>query len=67
MATGTIKTSYGTKVTDSLIWAGTKKIYFFIAQQSLETTFNELREGDEVTFDESMGPKGPCAENVSPS
>ena len=65
MATGTIK-----RLTDKcfgFIDIGGAQDLFLQCTAVVGTTFNELREGDEVTFDESMGPKGPCAENVSPS
>ncbi len=65
MATGTIK-----RLTDKgfgFIDMGGPKDLFFHSSAVVVTTYNELRDGDEVTFDESMGPKGPCAENVSPS
>ena len=65
MTTGTVK-----RLTDKgygFIDMGGPKDLFFHSSAVVGTTFNELREGDEVTFDEAMGPKGPCAENVSPS
>ena len=55
MATGTIK-----RLTDKgfgFIDIGGSKDLFFHCTAVVETTFNELREGDEVTFDESMGLK----------
>jgi CspA family cold shock protein len=36
--------------------------YFF--HQSACDSFNELREGQSVTFEAGQGPKGPRAENV---
>ncbi|MGY8732863.1 MAG: cold-shock protein [Pirellulales bacterium] len=65
MATGTIK-----RLTDKgfgFIDNGGSKDLFFHSSAVVGTTYNELREGDEVSFDEAMGQKGPCAENVSPT
>jgi len=39
--------------------------YFFHQSACSGVQFYELREGQAVTFDESEGPKGPRAENVS--
>lgn len=40
------------------------KDVFFHAQSVVDTTFDELQEGDKVTFDVEQGPKGPAASNV---
>jgi len=55
----------------------TEKGFGFIASDSGEvffhhsavvgTTMEELREGQEVEFEEGRGPKGPRAENVRPT
>ena len=45
------------------IAAGDGNEYFF-HQSSCQTPFNELREGQSVTFDTGQGPKGPRGENV---
>ena len=38
---------------------------FFFHHSALEgASIEELREGQEVTFDEGSGPKGPRAENI---
>jgi CspA family cold shock protein len=37
---------------------------FFHSNSVEGTTYNELREGQRVTFNEGQGQKGPCAENV---
>ena len=62
MAEGTIK-----RVTDRgfvFINTGGEKDLFF-HQSALEgVTFEDLREGERVTFTEANGQKGPCAENV---
>jgi cold shock protein len=41
--------------------------YFFHQSACVETRFDELREGQAVTFDKGQGPKGPRAENVRPA
>ena len=38
--------------------------YFFHQSACQGMRFDELREGQAVTFDKSQGPKGPRAENV---
>ena len=43
---------------------GTNKDLFFHSSSVEGTTYNELREGQRVTFTEAQGQKGPCAENV---
>lgn len=40
------------------------KDVFFHASALVEITFDELSEGDAVTFDVEEGPKGPSATNV---
>ena len=62
MAEGTIK-----RLTDKgfgFIDVGTGKDLFFHSSGVEGTTYNELREGQRVTFNEVQGQKGPCAENV---
>ena len=39
--------------------------YFFHQAACSGVRFDELREGQAVTFDEGEGPKGPRAENVT--
>ena len=41
-----------------------EKDLFFHAQSLVDTHFDDLREGDKVTFDLEDGPKGPAAINV---
>lgn len=41
------------------------KDVFFHAENVVDVEFNELQEGDAVTFDVEEGPKGPAATNVS--
>jgi len=65
MAEGTIK-----KLTDKgfgFINTGTGKDLFFHSSAVQGSSFEQLREGQKVTYTEGRGPKGPCAENVKPS
>lgn len=41
--------------------------YFFHQSACVGTRFDDLREGQSVTFEKSQGPKGPRAEQVSPA
>jgi CspA family cold shock protein len=62
MADGVIK-----KVLDKgfgFITTGNGKDLFFHSSAVQGGGFNELREGQKVTYTEAMGQKGPCAENV---
>ncbi|HMO14364.1 MAG TPA: cold shock domain-containing protein [Pirellulaceae bacterium] len=62
MAEGTIK-----RLTDKgfgFIDVGSKKDLFFHSSNLDGVRYEELREGQRVTFDEGHGPKGPRAENV---
>jgi CspA family cold shock protein len=64
MAEGTIK-----RLTDKgfgFIDAGGSKDLFFHSNSLEGVSFDELREGQSVSFTEGQGPKGPCAENVKP-
>jgi CspA family cold shock protein len=45
---------------------GKDKDLFFHSSQVVEASFEELREGQKVSYTEGRGPKGPCAENVKP-
>jgi CspA family cold shock protein len=38
--------------------------YFFHQSSVAQTSFDQLREGQAVTFDVGQGPKGPRGENV---
>lgn len=62
MAEGTIK-----RLTDKgfgFIDVGTAKDLFFHSSSVEGASFDDLREGQQVTFNEVRGEKGPCAENV---
>ncbi len=62
MAEGTIK-----RLTDKgfgFIDLGNGKDLFFHSSAVVGMSFDQLREGQKVTFDEGRGKKGPCAENV---
>ena len=64
MAEGTIK-----KLTDKgfgFIKTGGAKDLFFHSSSLDGVSFEELREGQKVSYTEGRGPKGPCAENVKP-
>lgn len=65
MAEGTIKrlTEKGFGFIDN----GGSKDLFFHSSAVVGTSFDDLREGQSVSFDEANGQKGPCAENVKPS
>ena len=65
MAEGTIK-----KLTDKgfgFINIGNSKDLFFHSSSLKGVRFEELHEGQKVTYTEGRGPKGPCAENVAPA
>lgn len=62
MAEGTIK-----KLTDKgfgFINVGNNKDLFFHSSSLQGVRFEELREGQRVSYTEGRGQKGPCAENV---
>lgn len=65
MAEGTIK-----RLTDKgfgFIDTGTNQDMFFHSSDVEEATFDELREGQAVTYEKGNGPKGPRAEHVRPA
>ena len=64
MAEGTIK-----RLRDNgfgFIDSGSEKDLFFHSSSLEGVSFEELREGQKVSYTEGRGPKGPCAENVKP-
>jgi CspA family cold shock protein len=65
MAEGSIK-----KLTDKgfgFINTASGKDLFFHSSAVQGSGFDNLREGEHVTYTEGRGPKGPCAENVTPA
>lgn len=65
MAEGTIK-----RLTDKgfgFIDTGDGKDIFFHMSSLVDTHYDDLREGQKVSFTEGEGPKGPRAENVKPA
>jgi len=64
MAEGTIK-----KLTNKgygFIKTGGDKDLFFHSSSLEGVTFEQLHEGQEVSYTEGQSAKGPCAENVKP-
>lgn len=62
MAEGTIK-----RLTDKgfgFIDVGTDKDLFFHSSSLEGVSYDDLREGQKVSFNKAQGQKGPCAENV---
>lgn len=43
---------------------GEEKDLFFHSNELVDVQFDELKEGDKVTFEVADGPKGPSATNV---
>ncbi|MBT4941826.1 MAG: cold shock domain-containing protein [Candidatus Magasanikbacteria bacterium] len=43
---------------------GEEKDLFFHSNELVDVQFNDLREGDELTFEVTEGPKGPSATQV---
>ena len=63
MSEGKIK-----RITDKgygFIDVGSGKDLFFHSSSLEGVSYDELREGQRVSFTEGRGPKGPCAENVT--
>lgn len=64
MARGTIKRVVRDKGFGFI--ADDNQEYFFHSSACRGTRFDELREGQRVSFEIGQGPKGPRAENVTP-
>ena len=64
MAEGTIKTL--TNKGFGFIDTGKGKDLFFHSSALQGVSFEDLREGQKVAYTEGQGPKGPCAQNVTP-
>lgn len=63
--TGTIKTLVEDKGFGFIAREGETKDLFFHSKELKGVTYEELKEGDTVTFDVVDGEKGPAATNVS--
>ena len=63
--TGTIKRIVGDKGF-GFIAAGDGTEYFFHQSACTSTRFDDMREGQTVSFTVGQGPKGPRAEDVQP-
>ena len=64
MAEGTIKRL--TNKGFGFINTGGEKDLFFHSSNLEGVGFDDLREGQKVSYTEGRSPKGPCAENVKP-
>jgi CspA family cold shock protein len=64
--TGTIKRMVSDKGF-GFIAAGDGTEYFFHQSACTSTRFDDMREGETVSFTVGQGPKGPRAENVQPA
>lgn len=62
--TGTIKTLISAKGYGFITREGETKDLFFHSKELKGVTFEELKQGDKVTFDVVEGEKGPSATNV---
>ena len=65
MESGTIKKKVEDRGFGFISRPGEPKDLFFHSKDVVGTTFEELREGDAVTFDVVQGDKGPAAVKVS--
>ncbi|MDO8496214.1 MAG: cold shock domain-containing protein [bacterium] len=62
---GTIKKKVEDRGFGFIAREGESKDLFFHSKNVVGTTFEELREGDAVTFEVVQGDKGPAAEQVT--
>ena len=65
MPQGTVKKVLADKGFGFISTGGDKDIFFHMSNVE-GVRFEDLREGQRVSFDEGQGPKGPRAENVRP-
>jgi cold shock protein len=65
MPTGTIKRIAHDKGFGFIRDAGGQEYFFH--RSSVQGSFDELREGDQVNFEEEESPKGPRAKSVRPT
>lgn len=65
MQTGTIKSLIQGKGFGFIAREGEEKDLFFHTTALNGVSFEELREGDKVSFEVTQGDKGPAAQNVS--
>ncbi len=63
--TGTIKTLVRDRGFGFIAREGVEKDLFFHSKELAGVTFEELKEGDTVSFEVTEGPKGPAATQVS--
>ena len=67
MATNTLKGTITRLISDKgfgFVQAEDGTEYFFHQSACADARFDELREGQALTFDKGQGPKGPRAENI---
>jgi CspA family cold shock protein len=64
MAEGIVKKL--THIGYGFIDIGSERDLFFHSSSLEGVTFEELREGQKVSYTPGRNPKGPCAENVKP-
>ena len=62
---GTVKKKVEDRGFGFIAREGESKDLFFHSKNVVGTTFEELREGDAVTFEVVQGDKGPAAEQVT--
>ena len=65
MQEGTIKRLVSERRFGFITYEGAEKDLFFHSNELKNVQFNELREGDKVTFEIAESPKGPNATNVN--
>ena len=61
---GTVKWFNDAKGFGFITREGEEKDLFFHSNELVDVQFNDLREGDELTFEVTDGPKGPSATQV---